>query len=941
MERARDRARHARLPRRSAARERDRSFYGVVRMSVLRRPREICKHIWAALLEAERRGLLGGEGTILPDRDARAGISVPPAEPARTRQQARRLSGGRRREAPVWETFPARTAAGRGRRRNARVRRPGFSNGEIVYSIDVRDTLNGFGTVLNVLFRQRRKNGAWSKREAANLTPSRGGTPRRPDDREILSLLLGAGNPWSVRDDLRARLLPVALRAQRTAGGSHPPDRSPDPVAEASIGSATRQGFFPFAWDDGPPWRFDMQIAPTKKASRFESMDDSCVTASGSNLRDPVLLLSRGFLFTRNSDGPARGRRRASPGLHGFEASAPSRFRVGQSDALVETVARSGLDPRALPSELRYDVVEGTPRPRVRVGRPERQQPVRVAAGSARHGAVRLRRRHRRRAGRRPLPTTQSNRRLIRRDGAAEQAAIDRLHELGFRYTWSHFESRQLLGSVAGTIPASRPHAGAARAGALRPKGGPFRSAVNMRLEVSSGIDWFDLHGAIDFGDGPLGSVSAAARGHRARRRRRRARRWERGAAAGGMAAALRGNRGFRHEPRGQRFGSADRRSRCSMRCWRRSRRSPTTRRLRECGPSCTRSAGFQPRIRRTRFTARCASTSARRSAGLPSCGAFSSAAAWPTTWGSARPSWCWRCSTRDGRRADSSGASAVDRRRSPLARVQLARRGGALRAEVEGRRLHGRAARRRRLARRRPRADDIRNAAARRRASERDRVRLRDPRRSAGHQECRDRVGEVSPAAARPPSPGAERHADRESSRRAVEPLRVPESGAARIGEGISASASAARTRRDDDPRLALARAASVHPSPDERAGGARAAATHRTDAAMRARAGAAAALRRAARALSRNAAGADCTRRRQPIEDADPRGAAAAATGGVSQRLDRPVASARAVREIRRADPAAARGDRRGAQGARLLTVHEPAGAPAATAGRAGYPL
>ena len=40
------------------------------------------------------------------------------------------------------------------------------------------------------------------------------------------------------------------------------------------------------------------------------------------------------------------------------------------------------------------------------------------------------------------------------------------------------------------------------KAGAWRPKGARSAPAVSMRLEVSSGIDWFDLHGAIDFGDG-------------------------------------------------------------------------------------------------------------------------------------------------------------------------------------------------------------------------------------------------------------------------------------------------------------------------------------------------------------------------------------------------------------------------------------------------------
>src|SRR5262245_65168767 len=34
---------------------------------------EVCKHIWAALLEADRRGLLAGDGTILQDATPEAG----------------------------------------------------------------------------------------------------------------------------------------------------------------------------------------------------------------------------------------------------------------------------------------------------------------------------------------------------------------------------------------------------------------------------------------------------------------------------------------------------------------------------------------------------------------------------------------------------------------------------------------------------------------------------------------------------------------------------------------------------------------------------------------------------------------------------------------------------------------------------------------------------
>jgi SNF2 family DNA or RNA helicase len=167
---------------------------------------------------------------------------------------------------------------------------------------------------------------------------------------------------------------------------------------------------------------------------------------------------------------------------------------------LLETVARSGVDPAALPEELRYAVVDGTPRPRIRVGRPERQNPyalrqdlratvqfdysgviVEGPPGAAAYDAA--------------------NRRLVRRDRLAEQAAIDRLHQLGFRYTWSHFESRQLLGISPEQFPRVV-HTLVNEGWRVEAEGRPFRSAAGMRLEVSSGIDWFDLHGSIDFGDG-------------------------------------------------------------------------------------------------------------------------------------------------------------------------------------------------------------------------------------------------------------------------------------------------------------------------------------------------------------------------------------------------------------------------------------------------------
>ncbi len=145
-------------------------------------------------------------------------------------------------------------------------------------------------------------------------------------------------------------------------------------------------------------------------------------------------------------------------------------------------------------------MIEGVPRPRIRVGRPERQNPyavrqdLRASVQFDYDGIV---------VEGPPGATAYDSerRRLVRRNRGAEQAAIDRLHQLGFRYTWSHFESRQMLGISPEQFP-KLVHTLVKEGWRVEAEGRAFRSAVGMQLEVSSGIDWFDLHGDIDFGDG-------------------------------------------------------------------------------------------------------------------------------------------------------------------------------------------------------------------------------------------------------------------------------------------------------------------------------------------------------------------------------------------------------------------------------------------------------
>ena len=108
---------------------------------------------------------------------------------------------------------------------------------------------------------------------------------------------------------------------------------------------------------------------------------------------------------------------------------------------------------------------------------------------------------------------------------------------------------------------------------------------------------------------------------------------------------------------------------------------------------------------------------------------------------------------------------------------------------------------------------------------------------------------------------------------------------GTARNGEGLSARELGARRAARRSSSGSSRGAAAVHPAPHEGAGRA-ANCRERTEQTLHCEleARAAAALRRTARALPRRRCSrASRTRRRQSIEDADPRSAAAAAAGGV----------------------------------------------------------
>jgi SNF2 family DNA or RNA helicase len=175
----------------------------------------------------------------------------------------------------------------------------------------------------------------------------------------------------------------------------------------------------------------------------------------------------------------------------------------------VDVLARAGVDPSDLPEELQFEIVARPPKPIVQI------KADREAAGSSLLASLAFDY-----GGNVIDPEAgatmfdRSRRRLVRRDAAAESAAMKRLADLGFQRRWDFARARHALRVAAAQLPRVVREL-TAEGWRIEAEGRAFRPAQGMRSEVRSGIDWFELHGVVDFGGGlsaPLPKLLEALR---------------------------------------------------------------------------------------------------------------------------------------------------------------------------------------------------------------------------------------------------------------------------------------------------------------------------------------------------------------------------------------------------------------------------------------------
>lgn len=460
---------------------------------------EVCKHIWATILAADEKGGLRGprgglpndllldlvdwwdEGDNEDDKDKNRPGS-PPAPPPVPVPPAPR--------APAWREIlaPVTTAGSLATARET----------EIIYAIDLPESLRQQGLCLEILTSKRKQDG--SPGSLFPLRIQRGQIAQHPDpvDRAILYLLSGGASSSSyyfLYQEVPQRLWVPDGLAQEVA-------RRLCATGRCHVRGQDRQiGEQPVVWHDGPPWELWLVVRDREDGACAEGGDCAIVPElrDGETRRDAgelPLLSEAGLLILDDRLVPVDAGGGAA-WLPLLRRAKTLRVPAAEREDFLEVLLAAPVLPRLeLPASLRFEEVSVPPQPRLRLAPPDRResagaQPVaqvsfgygglEVAAGAGRRGVYQ-----------------KEERRFFLRDRPAEDQAWARLTALGFRHGAAGPRGEPRLRISSRRVPEAV-RTLLAEGWSVEAEGKLYRSPGRFEVRVASGIDWFELHGDVEF----------------------------------------------------------------------------------------------------------------------------------------------------------------------------------------------------------------------------------------------------------------------------------------------------------------------------------------------------------------------------------------------------------------------------------------------------------
>jgi len=494
------------------------------------RDRGPCKHLWATIIVAEESGYLSSDGFFgeaghapgnglwpMPDfeeeddDDDLEGFFEPDFGEDEEDDDAsmvpfpRPVDGWRNVMASLQQITVRQDDAGTADSR------------ELRYLLDIEGTLHSRGGIeIEVYSRRPRKNTeGWTMCKPLKLTAADIGGLADADDRRIAAMLTGAtlggqgyyryayqsGNSrFTVSAPLAEYLLPVLAGTGRFGW---------------SAGMAPDRDWHTLVLDGGAPWQFGVEVVKDGEQQGYEVTGVLTRDSERIELAAPVVLLASGWVITESTVARL-DHAGAFPWIVALRERGKLQITGSEIGDWVGELLKCRVRPRVtLPEELQWEERSVVPAPAIRIYRPE-GGPGRGLLGAAvsfTYDEIVFRQSDSQRGVYDP-----DTRCLLVRDLAAESVLLARLDELGFRraryaYTYAYPDEVDL--EIHSREFARAVHALVTEGWDVEAQGVKCRSAGSVGISVrSSGIDWFEVDGAVEF-DGasaPLPQVLAALR---------------------------------------------------------------------------------------------------------------------------------------------------------------------------------------------------------------------------------------------------------------------------------------------------------------------------------------------------------------------------------------------------------------------------------------------
>jgi superfamily II DNA or RNA helicase len=450
-----------------------------------------CEHLWAMVLEADRRGALpeamDAKYLTLHDVSDFDNDDEDEDDPGYSYGSPRKRLPPPALQIPAWQQHLTAIRHALEQKKPPTAAWP--REFEILYTIDVAASTSAAAIVVELFSRTRKKNGEWSVPKGFKLTPAQAGSLPDRADAEAVAAMLGGQDPYpyySTSGTVTRKALPFELGLKLI----------PKIAATGRLrwrANSASMDFRPAAWDAGEPWRLWLEVRQ-REGERWSIEGSLRRGEERLEINQPLLLLEGGLMVTGGQVAkfdPAG----AFPWVVQLRRVKQIAFRDAERDTvLAKLLECTVVPPLELDEPLRFEERSVQPRLGLRV----KQQ--RNWAGEEYFEAHLLLD-----YGRGWVEDTATGmgiwlpeeRVYLVRDAETEEAAREILRGLGLRA----LNKSELPWRLA-VKPMPRVVRELLRSGwHVEAEGKAFRQPGSTRVDVSSGIDWFELCAEVDYGE--------------------------------------------------------------------------------------------------------------------------------------------------------------------------------------------------------------------------------------------------------------------------------------------------------------------------------------------------------------------------------------------------------------------------------------------------------